>query len=140
MKAVRLIDTYRIDSYEYESALRQRRNAIRRKREMKKHMFMFLLGIICVLFLSFSYQAIVSNADESVADVSYKYYTSIMIESGDTLWTLAEEYGDDIHYDSVSDYINEVMQINHLNTEQINAGEYLIVPYYSTEFVLASNQ
>jgi len=139
MKTARLIDNYSIDSYEYEIALRQRRNAIRRKREMKRHMFMFVLGIICVLFLSFSYQAIVSNADESVADVSYKYYTSIMIESGDTLWTLAEEYGDDIHYDSVSDYINEVMQINHLNTEQINAGEYLIVPYYSTEFVLASN-
>lgn len=139
MKAARLIEHYRIDSYEYECALRRRRNAIRRKREMKKHMFMFVLGIICVLFLSFTYQAIVSNADETTEDVSYKYYTSIMIESGDTLWTLAEEYGDDIHYDSVADYINEVMQINHLNSEQINAGEYLIVPYYSTEFVLAAN-
>lgn len=139
MRAARLIDNYRIDSYEYECALRQRRNAVRRKREMTKHMFMFVLGIICVLFLSFSYQAIVSNADESVEDVSYKYYTSIVIGSGDTLWTLAEEYGDDVHYKSTSDYINEVMQINHLKNDQIKAGEYLIVPYYSNEFVLAAN-
>lgn len=139
MKATRLIDNYRIDSYEYEYALRQRRNAIRRKREMKKHMVMFLLGIICVLFLSFSYQAITINADETTEDVSYKYYTSIMIESGDTLWTLAEEYSDDIHYKSTADYIKEVKQINHLSDDNIKTGEYLIVPYYSNEFVMASN-
>ena len=139
MATARLIDNYRIDSFEYERALRQRRNTIRRKREMKRHMFMFILGVIIVLFLSFSYQAIVSNADDSLEDVSYKYYTSIMIESGDTLWTLAEEYGDDIHYKNANSYIQEVMQINHLTSEQINAGEYLIIPYYSTEFVLAEN-
>ncbi len=139
MKTTRLIENYRIDSYEYECALRQRRNAIRRKREMKKHMLMFVLGIICVLFLSFSYQAITINADETTEDVSYKYYTSIMIESGDTLWTLAAEYGDDIHYKSTADYIKEVMQINHLSDDRIKTGDFLIVPYYSNEFVMASN-
>ncbi len=136
MNTARLIDSYRIDSYEYDCALRQRRNAIRRKRELKKHMFMFILGIICVLFLSFSYQAFVSNANSSIEDISYKYYTSILLESGDTLWTLAEEYGDEVHYKSVSAYIKEVMEINHLDSEQITAGNYLIVPYYSTEFVI----
>ena len=39
MKTARLIDNYSIDSHEYEIALRQRRNAIRRKREMKRHIY-----------------------------------------------------------------------------------------------------
>lgn len=139
MNSMRLTDSYRIDSFEYEYALRRRRNIIRRKRELKKHVVLFLLGVIFALFLSFSYHTIVSNADDSLDDVSYKYYTSILIKSGDTLWTLAEEYGDDIHYKSNAAYIEEVKQINHLAGDQINAGEYLIVPYYSSEFVLVAN-
>ena len=40
------------------------------------------------------------------------------------------------HYDSVEAYIEELCRINSLDAdESILVGEYLIVPYYSTEFV-----
>ena len=53
-------------------------------------------------------------------------------KEGDTLWGIAKEYrGDD--YDSIYDYIDEVMSINGLTSDQIHAGQYLTVAYYDTQ-------
>ena len=61
----------------------------------------------------------------------------IVTDTGSTDRTkeIAEKYADDIHYDSLSDYMDEVIFINHLEDgDQIKAGTYLTIPYYSTEF------
>lgn len=61
-----------------------------------------------------------------------KFYKSIEIKEGDTLWAIAKEYrGDD--YNSIYDYIDEVMSINGLTSDQIHAGQYLTVVYYDTQ-------
>lgn len=61
-----------------------------------------------------------------------KFYKSIEIKEGDTLWAIAKEYrGDD--YNSIYDYIDEVMSINGLTSDQIHAGQYLTVAYYDTQ-------
>ena len=65
--------------------------------------------------------------------VYYKYFTSIRIESGDSLWTLADTYADG-NFESREAFIREVIRTNHLLDENINAGDYLIIPYYSAEF------
>ena len=36
-------------------------------------------------------------------------------------------------YDSIYDYIDEVMSINGLTSDQIHAGQYLTVAYYDTQ-------
>lgn len=64
---------------------------------------------------------------------SYKYYTSIVIEQGDTLWGIASEYVTP-EYDGVEDYIREVRALNHMDGDCIRAGQYLMVPYYTNEF------
>jgi len=68
-----------------------------------------------------------------------KYYTSIVIEDGDTLWKIASEYMDmeytSLKYNSVQEYINEIRSLNHLVDDKITAGEYLTVPYYSLEIL-----
>ena len=57
---------------------------------------------------------------------------ALRIKEGDTLWEIAKEYrGDD--YDSIYDYIDEVMSINGLTSDQIHAGQCLTVAYYDTQ-------
>lgn len=68
------------------------------------------------------------------AEVSYKYYTSIQIQTGDTLWEIAEEYYTD-DYKDMNVYIEEICNINHISQNEIHAGEYLTVPYYSPEIL-----
>ena len=61
-----------------------------------------------------------------------KYYKSIQITSGYTLWNIAEEYMND-EYESVSDYIMEIKKINGLVSDDIQEGQYLTVAYFDTE-------
>ncbi len=63
----------------------------------------------------------------------YKYYTSIKVQPGDTLWDIAEEYIDYDYYSTRMDYIYEVMKINHLITDHLTAGKKITIPYYSVE-------
>ena len=64
---------------------------------------------------------------------TYKYYTSIRVSSGDTLWDIAKEYRTE-EYSDISSYIAEVREINHLSSNQITDGMYLCIPYYSEEY------
>ena len=57
-----------------------------------------------------------------------------MVEEGDTLWGYAEIYGEESHYDSHQEYIDEVMNMNSLTDENITAGQHIILPYYSPQF------
>ena len=86
--------------------------------------------MICVIVLSVTVPA---AANESAAaaqkDPACKYYKSILIEKGDTLWTIAERYISE-EYASKTNYIEEVKHMNNLRTDEIHAGNYLVIPYY----------
>lgn len=109
-------------------------NRIRRQRERRKNILMFVLTICLAVSLSFSVGSFLSNAKDNSSETEYKYYASIPVEEGDTLWSIAQTHMG-MHYDSIDDYIKEIRQINSLNGEAITTGMYLVVPYYSTEFV-----
>lgn len=53
---------------------------------------------------------------------------------GDSLWSLAERHIDSESETAVKEYIKELKQINQLESETIQTGEHLIIPYYTTEF------
>lgn len=59
-----------------------------------------------------------------------KYYTSIQVKSGDTLWGYARQYGNRQYYKNSKEYVKEVMAINSLRNDTITAGQHLILPYY----------
>lgn len=116
------------------SERRIRNNRIRRKRELRKNIGMCLVtaALVCscsILFFGFGTRA--QGRDE---EVFYKYYRSIVVENGDSLWDYAGEYGDS-HYNSKQQYIQEVMQINGLSDDAITRGQHLVIPYYSSQFV-----
>ena len=86
-----------------------------------------VLGITCFVTLAHAHG---NSAEEPV---EHKYYKSVEIAKGDTLWDIALEYMNE-DYDSVNDYVDELMKINHLDSDTIYESRYLTVAYYDTEF------
>ncbi|HKM03843.1 MAG TPA: LysM peptidoglycan-binding domain-containing protein [Lachnospiraceae bacterium] len=126
----------------YESSLgniklrniKLRNSRLRRQKELYTRLTIFVITIGLIIILAVLFGSILSKAQsEDNNDLSYKYYTSILIESGDTLWSITNEYMDKQYY-SVESYINEIKNINYLNDDNITTGQHIIIPYYSKEF------
>lgn len=119
----------------YRSDMRRIRNKKRRQRQLKRNITVGIIVCILVVALSVAFGSILVHAQsEDIAPV-YKYYASIEVQYGETLWSIAQKNLDNEHYADTQTYIKEVLRINHLTDEQIVAGQYLIIPYYSSEFV-----
>ncbi len=109
-----------------------------KRRKMKTSRHRLILSVVIVVFtaigcLQFGQLSSDAHGNATEDPVSFKYYKSIEIEDGDTLWGIAEEYmGDD--YDSVQEYIAELKDINQLVTDDIQSAKYLTVVYYDSEF------
>ncbi|MCM1183771.1 MAG: LysM peptidoglycan-binding domain-containing protein [Roseburia sp.] len=119
----------------------QIRNAKRRQRqlEVRRNILFLTLTMVLIILVSVFVISFSSEASDRDRSVSHKYYTSIRIEQGDTLWSIANEYMDSEHYRNASEYVNEIKAMNSLTSDRIIAGNYLIVPYYSTEYVYAKH-
>lgn len=113
----------------YRRAVEMRRRA--RKTRICVN-FMKILAIVVIFIAAVSAVLIMScNAVKTNAAVNSgtKYYKSVIIEPGDTLWSIAERYMDDSEYYDTRDYIKELRTINNLATDNIKCGNHLIVPY-----------
>ena len=121
--------------YQDRSERRIRRNRERRARQLRRKMFLFIAAVLLGGILALIGNVIFSRAKDSNETVTYKYYQSYQINAGDTLTSIAQTYTDE-EINSVSSYIKEVKQMNHLSDEDLlQAGDYLIIPYYSIEFI-----
>lgn len=96
-----------------------------------KAWYLILAGIIMIFAIIIGSSILLAMPGKSET-VTYKYYTTIQVEQGDTLWSIAAEYMTD-GYDEIRDYIAEVRRLNHLYNDRIYDGKYLTIPYYSTE-------
>lgn len=115
--------------------LRAYKRSLRRRREIRRRCMLFLMTFCLIMVCAVSYCSVKSNADTG-NDLSFKYYTGIIVAYGDTLWDIAEQYIDYDQYSDKNAYIEEVKSINHLNAEaDIKAGQHLVVPYFSSDFV-----
>jgi len=126
-----------VAGYHTDSRYNTRTHRRSSKRSFQFHkLIMFITFTLMIAFLcgiTFgSMFASAKTSDEKSLD-TYKYYKTITVESGDTLWDIAVE-NITAEYDSVDDYISEVCSINGLDSTQIRAGRSLTVPYYSAEF------
>lgn len=110
------------------------RNRIRRQQEMKKNFMLLTMTVCLIIVCSFSLSTFRANA-KSKAETSYKYYKSISVSNNDTLWSIAEKYMDEEHYDSIADYISEIKCMNSLSGNSIHYGEYIIIPYYDDHYI-----
>ena len=94
-----------------------------------RQLVLFLCAVITVLIvLLCTSQNSVAQADEMVIET----YHSQMIQPGDTLWDLAEEYR--LPDMSTEEYMIEIRRINQMNSNELVSGEYVILPIYVYEY------
>lgn len=90
----------------------------------------FLAGVFLIALVLIVLGNTIANAKTQETPHRTKYYKSIAIEEGDSLWSIAEEYITE-EYDSTKEYVNELMSMNGLQNETIHTGSYLVVAYYA---------
>lgn len=115
-----------------------RNEAETKKQKRRRQIYYRLIASVCLLLAiaavcSINFFMIDVKASSEQEMITYKYYTSITVKEGETLWDIASTYMSD-EFSSMQKYINEVKNINHLRNDKIYAGENLIVPYYSCEY------
>lgn len=110
------------------------RRKLRRQRTLRRRIVFTTLVIFITLIFTFSYNVLVTQANDDMSDVKYKYYTYHEVGKGETLWTIAETYIDYDYYDNIQEYIKELKVMNHLNDDLIKVGEEIVVTYYSGEY------
>ena len=118
----------------YESDRRRFYNKRKRQRELQKNMTLFVTAAVLVIFFSIAFGSIFADAVAADQEQYFKYYTSIEVKYGETLWSIAEQNMDG-HYADIHSYIREVQKINHLANDEIKAGQYLVIPYFTNVFV-----
>lgn len=93
----------------------------------------FLHIAVITVFLSLTIAGLFAVCGTSKASAApdrapVRYYTSIKIEQGDSLWEIASKYK--LESESTADYIDEIIAMNQLSSEQITAGKSLMIYYY----------
>lgn len=108
------------------------RRELRRRRERRRKIFNVTMAVvvaICLVLIgSLAYGSIHSEANSGL-----KYFDTVTISYGDTLWELSDQYIDYDHYKDKNAYIREVCRINHIYEDKLVPGEILFFPYYSSE-------
>lgn len=85
----------------------------------------FIFTVILLSFFTISTQVIAEKSPSRE-----KLVTSMRIEKGDTLWSIAERYMTE-EYSDIHTYINEIKRSNGLTSDVIHEGAYIIIPYYA---------
>lgn len=84
-----------------------------------------VVSVIVVILCS----AFVSIKAKGSDATGCKYFTTIQIEEGDSLWSIAHTYFSS-DYSDYKEYINEVKSINNMEDDNVKKGSYLVIPYY----------
>ena len=113
---------------------RKERARMKKRRQLAKRRMILLLAALFVITVgSIVCGSIFSSAKNPATDIpQHKYYKSITIEQGDSLWSIAQEYSTDA-YEDTQEYIDELIQLNGLTSKTIHEGQHLVVAYYDTE-------
>lgn len=102
----------------------KRYNILLQSRRMPWLLGFLLIGLVLISVIFITKTV---TAERSLART--KTITSIEIEQGDTLWSIAKDHITE-EYNDINDYIEEIMYTNSLSSDMIHAGNHIIVPYY----------
>ncbi len=97
------------------------------------YIFIIVCSVSAILFISVKCVKVTASNyninNQHTTESLNKYYKSIRIDEGDSLWSLASVYSYE-GYQNEDEFIAEVKSVNHLHSDCIHSGEYIVVPYY----------
>lgn len=99
---------------------------------LAKNRAMIVLGLVLVCSVILSLSILSTKVTAERALEREKTVTSIKIEKGDSLWSIASQYITD-EYKDMNVYIEEIKFSNGLTSDTIHEGRYIIVPYYTVK-------
>lgn len=120
-----------MSSLAYNSAaeIRIRQNRARRNRELKRRLLIAAFSFVLLITLVILF-CVKSDAHEADKVTYFKYYKSIEIEPGDTLWSIADVYVNP-EKNNKNSFVKEVCYINNIDdASAIVVGDHLVIPYY----------
>lgn len=120
--------------YKYNPNISQRANESLKKRArvlQLRRQTLVIAGIIIISLAILLGSSISALASAKEQEPLHKYYKSIQVKNGDTLWTIADRFTADGTL-TKKKFIQEVCELNHLSTDQIHSGESIVVVYYAT--------
>lgn len=121
-------------SYIYRGVNGSKPKYYRRRKRKKINLTLILLTLLCGIFIGWilgKQQIVAVSANSNLHQMERdKYFTSLQIEEGDTIWKIAQENITE-EYDDIYEYIDEIKECNQLSSDNITAGQYLLIPYYS---------
>ena len=95
----------------------------------KKRIWRYGIAVL-LLVVVFSVFFITKTVTAQRAVDNAKLVTTIEVKKGDTLWDIASLYFTD-EYNDLNEYIEEIKDSNGMVSDEIYAGNYIIIPYYA---------
>ncbi|MEY8352114.1 LysM peptidoglycan-binding domain-containing protein [Lachnospiraceae bacterium 54-53] len=96
---------------------------------IKQFIMLSLVVLLGSYFFGHSLNALAGERETQAAD---RYYTSIQIQKGDSLWSIAGKYGENSGL-TTAQYVKELKNMNGLKEDTIHSGHYLTVMYFVTD-------
>lgn len=125
--------TQKMRTYNNNISARANESLTKREKTVKLQKRAILISLVMIvsliILLGSSIHALANSSDNRPVN---KYYTSITVENGDTLWDIADEYISGYDIDK-NDYIAEVSVLNNLSEDEIHAGQSIVVAYYTRD-------
>ena len=99
----------------------------KRAKRRNRRVMVAVTALLLVLTIGIIFYASSGRANGSSDRI--KRLTSVYVEKGDSLWSIAEEYYTP-ECGSMKDYVREIKNTNGLESSTIRYGYTLLVPYY----------
>ena len=114
----------RITNCKRSAARKRRRNS-----SIRNFLIPVITALVIILLLVINNRTSVNASSIKTVDDYSICYTTITIEKGDTLTSIADKYYDS-SLETSKTYLKNLISINHIVEDNIYAGEKLIIYYY----------
>ena len=108
--------------------IRIRKTSRIRRQKRRRVQFFALMILTAVASFVIGIGRLETEAYHNTSDLK-KYYTSVQLQDGDTLWSLARKYNVNTNI-SHHDYIDEIRRMNQMEGTTVHRGHFLTVFYY----------